>query len=323
MEATCDLPLPAAARRRVYSADDLCRAMKGAGDAPSPVDASGLDRILRREDARGEIEVQAAVAWSGLAELTGNAFLPGTVGDSVARNVTGPDGQPVVGHVRAITIVTADGELRRASRTQAPELFRIAVGGFGAIGPFYSVTLDGESLARTAAAPRESVRLGIEACDEDTGVRLHAVELLVPPTALDEVVTGVRAALEDRRCRPTHLEARSVLPESETLLCWAHREYVALHVAFRAPRATLGAAAAAAQLRRSLVDLALAAGGSCAPETLPLLSAAQARGCYPRFAAFLAEQRRLDPGDRVGSEWLRGARRVWSDAGCRVRWAAA
>ena len=323
MEATCDLPLPATAPLRVYSADDLRRAMKTAGEAAPPLDATGLDRILRQEDPRGEIEAQAGVAWSGLAELTGAPFLPGTVGASVARNVAGPDGEPIVRHVRALTIVTADGELRRASREHAPELFRFAIGGFGAVGPFYSVTLDRDSLARSAAAARPSVRLGVETGDAPAQAGVYSVDLLVPPAGLDAVVHGVRAALDARRCLPVRLEARRVAPESETLLRWAQREYAALHVAFQAPRATLGAAAAAAQLRLALVDLAIAADGSCPPEMLPLLAPAQARACYPRFAAFLAEQRRFDPADRVGSAWLRSARRVWADAGCRVRWSAA
>ena len=318
MEATCDLSLPTAPRARVYSAEDLCRAMKAAAGLAAPVDASGLDRILRRDGPHGEVEVQAGVAWSELAELTGAAFLPGTVGESVARNLAGPDGLPVVLHVRALTLVTADGELRRASRELAPELFRLAVGGFGAAGPFYSVTLDRDSLARSAASATEPVCLGED--DRGAADAVHAVELLVPPPALDSVVGAVRQALEARRVAPVRLEARRVAPESETLLRWAHREFAALRITFRAPRATLGAAAACAQLRHTLVEIAISASGSCPPDALPLMTAAQARSCYPRFATFLAEQRRLDPADRVGSPWLRAARRVWSDAGCRVRW---
>jgi len=320
MDATCDLPFPTRPRPRVYSADDLCRAMKGAGATAAPVDTSGLDRILRREGPAGEVEVQGGVTWSGLAELTGTAFLPGTVGQSVARNAAGPDGAPIVLHVRALTLVTADGELRRASRALAPELFRIAVGGFGAVGPFYSVTLDLESLARSSAAAAEPVCLGEDDGASDAGT--HTVELLVPPPGLDDVVQGARRALEDRRCVPVRLEARRVKAESETLLRWAHTEFVALRIGFRAPRQTLGSAAACVQLRHALVELAIAAGGSCPPDALPLMTPAQARGCYPRFSTFLAEQRRLDPADRVRSPWLREARRVWSDAGCRVRWSA-
>jgi hypothetical protein len=302
----------------VYSAGDLCKAMLGVAGYPAPLVAAGLDRTLRHDAEHGLLEVQAGVAWRCLEPHVGAAFLPGSVGESFATNCAGPDGEPIVRHLHALTLVTAAGELHRVSRERAPELFRLAVGGFGAFGPFYSLTLDLPSLARSAARTAAPARLELPN-DDPGGLRLE-LELLVPPQRSDEVVAQVRAALAEHRCGLCLLEARRILPENETCLRWARSEFVALRIECRA-RATLGACASAAQLRGRLIDLAIGAGGSFMPRMLPLATRAQAAACYPMLAVFLAEKRRLDPAERVPCPWYRGVRRAWRAEACTVRWA--
>jgi len=291
--------------------------MLTANGASGPPDASGLDRTLRHDAERGLLEVQAGVTWSSLARHVGGEFLPGVVGESIAANCAGPDGRPLVGHLRALTLVTASGELRRASREHAPELFRLAVGGFGAFGPFYSLTLDLGSLARSMALAATPVR--VEAPQTGAASPRFAVELLIPPEHSDAVIGQARAALEERRCALSLLQARRVLPEGETFLCWARREYVALRVEYRT-RPTLGACAGASQLRAQLVDLAIGVGGSFMPWALPLATRAQAAACYAMLAGFLAEKRRLDPAEAVLAPWYSGVRRMWRAEACAVRW---
>ena len=317
MLATSQLPVAAP---RLHSAGDLCRVMLAAGGHPARFDPSGLNRTLRHDAERGQIEVQAGVTWESLAPQVGAVFLPGTVGESVAANCAGPDGRPVVAHVQALTLATAGGELLRASRARSAELFRLAVGGCGAFGPFYSVTLDLPSLAQSAARATPPVRF--ELPDAGTAGSRHALELLLPPRHSDAWVGRMRVALEERRCSLSLLEARRIVPEDETYLRWAHCEFVALRIAYRT-RATLGACASAVQLRAQLIELAIGAGGSFMPHTLPCATRAQAAACYPMLAGFIAEQRRLDPAGRVPSPWLRGVRRVWRAEGCPVRWARA
>lgn len=319
MLATFPMSLGTLSAPRVYSASDLCRAMLADGAFARPLDAACLDRTLRHDAARGLLEVQAGASWRSLRPYVGADFLPGSVGESVAANRAGPDGEPVVRHLHAFTLATGAGELHRVSRERAADLFRLAVGGFGAFGPFYSLTLDVASLARSAARPAAPVRIELVA-DEAPRGQSTALELLVPPQRSDEVVDRTRAALAERRCCLRLLEARCVHPEAETFLRWARSEYVALHIEFDT-RATLGACASAAQLRTHLIDLALAAGGSFMPGSLPLATRAQAEACYPMLGAFLAEKRRLDPAERVLSTWYRGTRRVWRAESCRVRWA--
>lgn len=318
MLATSPAPLAAlSATPRVYSAGDLCRAVLASGALWESCEA-GLDRTLCHDAGRGLLEVQAGASWRSLAPYIGAEFLPGTVGQSAAANRAGPDGEPMVRHLRCLTLATAAGELVRASRERASDLFGLAVGGFGAFGPFYSLTLDLASVARSVARAAAPAR--IELPDAVPEGQSYALELLVPPHRSDELVDAMRAALDERRYCLRLLEARPVLPETDTFLRWARREYVALHVEFRA-RATLGACTGAAQLRARLIDLALAAGGAFMPSCLPRVTRAQAEACYPMLGAFLAEKRRLDPTGRVQSPWYRGANRVWRAEGCRVRWA--
>ncbi|HET9735443.1 MAG TPA: FAD-binding protein [Burkholderiales bacterium] len=314
MPATPSLTLPAAGPR-VFSAGDLCKAMRAT--RPALPDASGLDRILRHDAERGLLEVQSATPWSALAAHTGGAFASGTVGEAVAANAAGPDGQPMVAHVRSITVATADGELRRASRERAPELFRLAVGGFGAVGPFYSVTLELGSLARSLARATPPLRLDLPA-PAPAGARFR-IELLLPPQASEGFVAQARAALDERRCRLARLEARPTLPEEATFLRWAQREYAALFIEFRT-RDTVGGCVNGSQLRARLVELAIAAGGSLSPQYLPHATRAQAAHCYPMLGAFLAEKRRYDPAERVADAWYRAVRDLWRRESCAVRW---
>jgi len=318
MLATSPTPLESLAAPRVHSAGDLCKAMLGVAGSSEPLVAAGLDRTLRHDAERGLLEVQSGVAWRCLEPHVGAAFLPGSVGESIAANCAGPDGEPIVRHLHALTLVTAAGELHRASRERAPELFRLAVGGFGAFGPFYSLTLDLPSLARSAARTVAPAR--IELPDDDPGGLRLELELLVPPQRSDEVVAQVRAALAEHRCRLRLLEARRILPENETCLRWARSECVALRIEY-GTRATLGACASAMQLRGRLIDLAIGAGGSFMPRMLPLATRAQAAACYPMLAVFLAEKRRLDPAERVPCPWYRGVHRAWRAEACTVRWA--
>jgi FAD/FMN-containing dehydrogenase len=305
MHATHSFPLPAP---RVYSAVDLCKAMLAGAVLAGRFDASGLDRVLCHDPQRGALEVQAGTPWHALAAHGGSAFAATTVGESVAANASGPDGRPMVVHLRSVTLVTADGELRRVSRDCSLGLFSLAVGGFGVFGPFYSVTLDLASLAQAASAASAPVRL--ELPEAPAGGACSRIDLLAPPEASEPLIARVRAALGEHRYALTRLEVRRALPEDETFLRWARHEHAALRIEFQS-RATLGGCVGATQLRAQLIDLALAAGGAIAPASLPAASRTQAAACYPMLGNFLAEKRRHDPSGRVTNAWYRGARDLW------------
>jgi FAD/FMN-containing dehydrogenase len=302
----------------LYSAGDLCRAVRAASAEAWRAGSRGLDRVLHHDADRALLEVQACVPWHALSRFSGTDGLCGTVGESVAENRLGPDGRPMVAHVHALTLATTDGQLRRASREHSPELFRLAVGGFGAFGPFYSVTLDLGSWRRAAAS------ICAPACFELPPTAAagtpHVVELLLPPERSDALAARARDLVAERRCALVRLEARPVQPEDVTLLRWARREWVLLRVEY-CSRPTLGASVAAAQLCARMLDLAVEAGGSFLPSLLPIASRAQAEACYPMLAQFIAEKRRLDPAERFASPWYRSVCRAWRAAPCRVRFA--
>lgn len=315
MSATPSLTLPAAALPRVFSAGELCKAMRAA--PPATLDASGLDRVLRHDAERGLLEVQAGTPWAAVAPHAGVPFAAGTVGESVAANIPGPDGTPVVAHVHSLTVATTDGELRRASRERAPEMFRLAVGGFGVFGPFYSLTLDLASLARAAARAEPPVSLGLP---EPVPAGSHfRIELLLPPPASEAFVAQARAELVERRCRLGRLEARRTLAEETTFLRWARCDYAAIAIEY-CTRGTVGGCVNGSELRAKLIDLAIAAGGSLAPQYLPHATRAQAAHCYPMLSAFLAEKRRYDPAERVAGAWYRAVRDLWRRESCKARW---
>ena len=293
---------------RVVSADELCRAMRAAFPSVSQAWANGLDRVLRHDPAAGRLEVQARTPWATLAALGVESAHHGTVGDAVAENRPGPDGRPIDAHVAALTLASADGHLRRASRELAPELFRLAVGGMGAFGPFYSITLDLDSLVEASRGAEPGLSLPLPT-GKPHGTT-HVVELLLPPDTATQAADRLREAVAERRLPLTGLRASRARPEDVTLLRWACREFVLLQVEF-ASAPTLGACAAAAQLRARMIELAIAAGGSIMPAMLASATRAQAQACYPMLGEFLAEKQRLDPADRASSPWSRAVTRAW------------
>ena len=287
-----------------------------------PVDTSRLNRILGIDAQRGLLEVQAATPWPSIAA----AMRPGdsranvrttmpTVGESIARNAAGPDGSPAVNHVASLTLVMPDGELRRVSRHREPQLFALAVGGQGLFGTMYSITLEIPSLARAVekqSAP-QLMKLQPEVRAQQT------LELLIPPEAVDAFVRETDERCSDWRVPLQSISVRNTLSEAETYLRWAQREYCDLRLSIAQPRG-LGGAVRTAQLKRELIDAAIAAGGSFPIACTPDATREQMEACYPQLKSFLAEKRRFDPYDRVVNAWYLHQRCVLKRENVDVRW---
>jgi FAD/FMN-containing dehydrogenase len=123
------------------------------------VDVRGLDRILAFDPERGTLEVEAGIQWPAL--VAGYLQLQQSTGTAwgFAQKQTGADRLTIAGtlacnaHGRALTrgpfvedvesfsLLTADGELQLCSRTENPDLFALAAGGYGLFGLVYAVTL--------------------------------------------------------------------------------------------------------------------------------------------------------------------------------------
>lgn len=296
MIATRSIPL---------SASELAAAVR----SQRAYDASRLDRVLRVDEHHGLVEVQAGTPWQAIgavlrpgdARVARTRTTMATVGASLAHNAAGPDGRPAVMHVESIAVVTPSGELRRANRTTNRDLFALVAGGQGLFGALYSITLDIGSLSRAVneAGPLEEVSSA------------HPLRLLVPPDGLESFLAEARRRCAEWRMPLAGVEARRTLPENDSFLRWACRDYAAVALHFdEAP--VLGAAVRATQLRRELIDAAIAHGGSFPVSSTPEATRAQAEACYPRLAQFLAEKRRVDPGERLVNPWYLHYRRLFS-----------
>lgn len=123
------------------------------------IDTRGLGRILNLDRKRGLVEVEAGIQWPELVQgllamqagdkkqwgiiqkQTGADRL--TLGGALAANVHGRGLRlrPIIQDVESFTLLDAGGELRECSRTRNPELFRLAIGGYGLFGIVTRVTL--------------------------------------------------------------------------------------------------------------------------------------------------------------------------------------
>lgn len=333
MLATLSLPSlpdlrPARLRTiRVRSADELRNAVRLTRGIAVALDASDLDRVLRLDASRDLVEVQAGTPWSALcaylaerapelARLVERGAMARTVGECVAANVAGPDGLPMVAHVEALALVTPDGELRRASRFANRELFALAIGGQDLFGVPYSVTLRIDSLRRSARNCEPPAVLELPA----TGAGAQCtVRLLVAPQQLDGLLAQVRERCAAWRVGICGIEARRIQPENETLLRWARRESAQITLRLEVP-AAIGGCVRSVQLRRELIDIALAAGGGFPIADTFDASREQTEACYPELKTLLAEKRRRDPEERLHSLWYQHYRGLLSRGICQVRW---
>jgi len=314
---------------RVRSADELRNALRHARGQALTLDASGLDRVLRADAARGLLEVQAATSWNELAghlarhgvaldPFTRLTRLPATVGEAASTACAGPDGLPVSAHVVAATVVTPDGELRRADRDANPQLLKLALGGQGVVGVLYSLTLSIESLRRSAAQSTEAAELCLPDA-ESAAAAACAIECLLPPEQLGGFLNDVRSLIDERRLALLGLSVRRTLPDDSCHLNWATREWAGVEIRFGV-KATLGASVVAAEVRRALLAAALARGGSFPVADSRDATRQQLETCYPMLKAFLAEKRRVDPAERLQSAWYRQVSAKLRAESCEIRW---
>ena len=123
------------------------------------VDIRGLDRVLSFDRARGLIELECGVQWPQLFQHLRETQKEGdrqwafsqkqtgadrlTMGGCLSANVHGRGLTlpPFISDVESFKLIDARGELRSCSRSEDPDLFRLAIGGYGLFGFIYSVTL--------------------------------------------------------------------------------------------------------------------------------------------------------------------------------------
>jgi FAD/FMN-containing dehydrogenase len=123
------------------------------------VDTRKLNKVLVFDMERGLLEVEAGMQWPGLLDAlhtaqagreqqwafsqkqTGADRL--TMGGSLSANMHGRGLTlpPFISDIESLKLVNARGQLVTCSRSENPELFSLAIGGYGLFGLVYSVTL--------------------------------------------------------------------------------------------------------------------------------------------------------------------------------------
>ena len=139
------------------------------------VDMRGLDRVLSFDRERGLLGVEAGIEWPELVghylEVQKGSARPWgiaqkqtgadrfTIGGTLAANAHGRvlTRKPFVADVESFVLMDAQGELRRCSRTENRELFRLVAGGYGMFGIVTSAIL--------RLVPRRKVERMVEAID--------------------------------------------------------------------------------------------------------------------------------------------------------------
>jgi hypothetical protein len=120
--------------------------------------------------------------------------------------------------------------------------------------------------------------------------------------------------LADERCNDwrvplSSVELRRTMPEEDTFLRWACSEFAEVKLGF-GPCETLGGSVRCTQLRRELIDAAIAAGGRFQIASTLEATAEQTQICYPQLKAFLGHKRRFDPQERLTNPWYWHQRRL-------------
>lgn len=123
------------------------------------IDTRSLKRVLSFDRERGLVEAEAGIQWPELIQYlhqqqedqdhqwaivqkqTGADNF--TLGGSLSSNIHGRalDQKPIIANIESFTLLDSDGELRECSRQSNPELFRLAIGGYGLFGLITSVKL--------------------------------------------------------------------------------------------------------------------------------------------------------------------------------------
>jgi FAD/FMN-containing dehydrogenase len=129
------------------------------GEAAILLDMRGMNRVVSFDDERGLITVDGGIEWPELIGYLDMAQQGRTRQWGIVQKQTGADRlsiagalscnahgrglnlKPLVSQVDAFDLMGADGTVRRCSRTEHPELFRLAIGGYGLFGIISRVAL--------------------------------------------------------------------------------------------------------------------------------------------------------------------------------------
>lgn len=191
-------------------------------DGALQLDMRSMRNLVSLDAARKVVRVEAGMRWRdlqtlidphGLAVRTMQSYSNFTVGGSVSVNCHGRyvGHGGMVGSIRALQLVMANGEVIEASPQRESELFRAAIGGYGAVGVITQAEVD---LDDNVAIERSTERVRLadyvewfrESVALDPTAMMHNADLMPAAFDLPHAVTWRRTAkplTEAARLRPT------------------------------------------------------------------------------------------------------------------------
>lgn len=129
------------------------------GEGTLLLDMRGMNRVLAFDRTAGRVEVEAGIQWPELIAYLAEAQRDGqtrwairqkqtgvdqvTLGGSLAANAHGRGLRfpPIISDVESFVLMDARGQMHLCSRSENPELFALAIGGYGLFGIVTQVTL--------------------------------------------------------------------------------------------------------------------------------------------------------------------------------------
>ncbi|MBP7666816.1 MAG: FAD-binding oxidoreductase [Burkholderiaceae bacterium] len=188
------------------------------------VDMRQLSGLVWLRPEERAVRVQAGMRWrdlqdlldpQGLAVKIMQSYANFSVGGSVSVNCHGRYvGLGPVGHsVRALQVVTADGDVLEVGPQSRPELFSAAIGGYGAVGIITEVELDVVPNVRiqrrvTPVPLRDYARHFRQVVLTDPTAVLHNADLLPPDFDAPVCVTWHRVGDDVALTEPARLVPR-------------------------------------------------------------------------------------------------------------------
>ncbi|ANB16289.1 FAD-binding oxidoreductase [Dokdonella koreensis] len=189
------------------------------------LDMRAMNRLVRLDVAARTVRVQAGMCWRDLQDIIDTrdlsvkimqSYSNFSIGGSVSVNCHGRyvGAGPLAHSIRALQVVTADGEVHELDRNHQPELFAACIGGYGGLGVISEVELD---LADNAVIERQARWIPLEAYPDffresilgNPDAVLHNADLMPPDFNRPLAVSWMRsdAPLTDReRLVPRHLD---------------------------------------------------------------------------------------------------------------------
>jgi len=204
------------------------------------LDMRQMNRLIWLDVAARTVRVQAGMRWRDLQDhldphdlaiKTMQSYANFTVGGSVSVNAHGRyvGHGPIAHTVRALQLVLADGTVVDAAPDRHADLFRAAIGGYGAVGIITEVEL---ALARNIRIQRSVERVSLDAyvqhvqrqvLNDPTAV-LHNADLLPPRFDAPVCVTWRKANASQPLTEPARLVEHGLSYAMDQNIIWALTE---------------------------------------------------------------------------------------------------